>query len=162
RLGNPRLALIDLERALRLSRAAEDRAGESLTQFNLAHLKRGLGRMAEARTHIEASLELIELLRARVASMELRTTLVAAVRQRYEFYVALLMQMHGLHPASGNDALALQASERARARSLLDLLGEARTDIHKGVSPELLQQRRDLQHLLNAEAERLMRDVVRG
>ena len=162
RLGKPRLALIDLEKALRLSRVAEDRAGESLTQFNLAHLKRGLGRLAEARAHIEASLDLIELLRARVASTELRTTLVAAVRQRYEFYVALLMQMHGRHPASSNDALALQASERARARSLLDLLGEARADIHQGVSPELLDQRRDLQQQLNAEAERLMRKAGGG
>lgn len=162
RLGKRRLALMEFDRALRLSRAAEDRAGESLTQFNLAHLKRDIGRLAEARAHIESSLDLVELLRARVASTDLRTTLAAAVRQRYEFYVALLMQMHGRHPASGNDALALQASERARARGLLDLLGEARVDVHQGVSPELLEQRRELQQQLNVEAERLMRVAEGG
>src|SRR5262245_42970579 len=162
RLGKPRLALLDLEEALRLSRVAEDRASESLTQYNLARLKRNLGRLAEARTHIEASLDLIELLRARVASTDLRTTLVAAVRQRYESYIALLMQMHGRHPAGGYDALSLQASEMARARGLLDLLGESRADIHQGVNPKLLEQRRDLQQQLNAEAELLMREADGG
>ena len=162
RLGRWRLAHLYLEEALRFSRVVEDRVGESLAQYNLARLKRDLGRLAEARSHIEASLDLTELMRARVASADLRTTLAAAVRQRYEFYVALLMQMHVQRPKRGNDALALQASERARARGLLDLLGEARADIHQGVSPELLEQRRELQQSINAEAERLMREAGGG
>src|SRR5262249_7046728 len=60
-------------------------------------------------------------------------------------------------PSEGLDALALQACERARARGLLDLLGEARVDIRQGVDPALLERERTLQRLLAAEAERQTR-----
>lgn len=48
---------------------------------------------------------------------------------------------------------AFSASERARARSLLDLLNEARVDVRQGVDPVLLARERDLQATLNAKAE---------
>src|SRR5262249_39066944 len=52
-------------------------------------------------------------------------------------------------------ALALQAVERARARSLLELLTEARADIRQGIDPALLDRERELQNRLSAKAERL-------
>lgn len=67
----------------------------------------------------------------------------------YEFYVDLLMQLHKQQPSQGYDALALQASERARARSLLELLAEANADIRQGVEPKLLAQERNLQQQLD-------------
>ena len=49
---------------------------------------------------------------------------------------------------------AFQASERARARSLLATLTEARADIRQGVDPTILERERTLQQRLNAR-ERL-------
>jgi CHAT domain-containing protein len=52
------------------------------------------------------------------------------------------------------DAEALQASERGRARSLLEQLSEARIDIREGVDPALIEKERDLTRVLNAKAQR--------
>ncbi len=60
------------------------------------------------------------------------------------------MELHRQRPFDGHDAAALQASERARARSLLEILTEARADIRQGVDPALLDRERTLQQRLNA------------
>ncbi|HEY9600534.1 MAG TPA: CHAT domain-containing protein, partial [Allocoleopsis sp.] len=54
----------------------------------------------------------------------------------------------------GYDALALNASERSRARSLLELLTEAHANIHQGVDPKLVEQERTLQQQLDALEQR--------
>ena len=74
-------------------------------------------------------------MRARIAGAESRSSYFAAAQRNFEFYIDLLMQMHAEHPDQGLDAAALQASERARARSLLDMLVEAHADIHQGADP---------------------------
>jgi CHAT domain-containing protein/cytochrome c-type biogenesis protein CcmH/NrfG len=49
-----------------------------------------------------------------------------ASKQKYhEFYIDLLMQLHQQNPSKGYDVLALQASERSRARSLRALLNKS-------------------------------------
>jgi CHAT domain-containing protein len=67
------------------------------------------------------------------------------------------MRLHRFNRKEGYDALALQASERARARALLDSLAEARANIRQGVPPELLQRERTLQKKLDVAAERQAR-----
>ncbi len=83
-----------------------------------------------------------------------RASYFATVQNYYEFYVDLLMQLHKQQPSQGYDALALQASERARARSLLELLAEANADIRQGVEPKLLAQERNLQQQLDVLEKR--------
>ena len=50
------------------------------------------------------------------------------------------MQAHKSQPEKGFEALALQISEKSRARSLLDLLAFARVDIKQGLDPVLLKR----------------------
>jgi CHAT domain-containing protein len=64
------------------------------------------------------------------------------------------MQLHKQQPSANYDALALQASERRRARSLLEMLSESGTDIRQGVNPQLAERKRFLQEQLNAKAQR--------
>ena len=54
-------------------------------------------------------------------------------------------------------ARAFELSERARARSLLDLLSEAKVDLRQGVDPALLASEVQVQNLLDGKHERLMR-----
>jgi CHAT domain-containing protein/Tfp pilus assembly protein PilF len=145
-----------LREALRLNRDAADPSGESLTLYNFARVERGRGNLAEARARAEASLKLVESLRTKVASKDLRASYFASIHQRYEFYIDLLMSMHGAQPGAGFDALALEASERARARSLLETLSEVRGGIRRSVEPSLLERERQLQLSLNDKAERQM------
>jgi CHAT domain-containing protein/Flp pilus assembly protein TadD len=145
-----------LREALRLNRDAADPSGESLTLYNFARVERGRGNLAEARARAEASLKLVESLRTKVASKDLRASYFASIHQRYEFYIDLLMTMHRAQPGAGFDARALEASERARARSLLETLSEVRGGIHQSVEPSLLERERQLQLSLNDKAERQM------
>jgi hypothetical protein len=55
-------------------------------------------------------------------------------------------------PEVGFDAEALRASERARARSLLEMLAEARAEIRQGSDPQLVARERSLQQHLNVKA----------
>ena len=101
--------------------------------------------LVEARTRIEAALDIIESLRTKIASQELRASYFASAQQYFETYIDLLMQLHNRQPNGGHDGRALQASERARARSLLEMLTEAAAHIREGVDPDLLERERTVQ-----------------
>jgi CHAT domain-containing protein/Tfp pilus assembly protein PilF len=159
--GERQKALAFYDTALSLNRKAEDRFNESVTLYNIARLERDGGNLAEARSRLEDALRIFESLRIDVASHELRASYFASVRQRYDFYVDLLMRLHALQPSGGFDAEALQVSERARARSLLESLVEARAEIRQGVAPELLERERSLQQALSDKAQRKM-NVLSG
>ena len=150
KLGEKQKALEYYSQSLGLSRAVDDRVGEALTLYSIAAAKRDRANLTEALTDIEASLNIIESLRTKIASPELRASYFATVQDYYQFYIDLLMQLHKTNPKSGYDTKAFEASERSRARSLLELLQEANADIRQGVAPELLQRERSLQQQLDA------------
>jgi CHAT domain-containing protein/tetratricopeptide (TPR) repeat protein len=154
RSGKKQQASDQYKKALAFLRSAEDRIGETQTLHNLARTARDLGKLKEAYDYSSVLVKIIETLRTRVASQELRTSYFASVRQHYEIHIDILMQMHRKDPSAGFDYAALEASEKARSRSLLDLLNQASIDIRQGVEPALLQQEHDLQQLLNSKAER--------
>ncbi|MEG4581169.1 tetratricopeptide repeat protein [Microcoleus sp. MON1_C5] len=153
-LGNKEKALEYFNQSLPLSQATLDRSLEALTLYSIATIKRDSGNLNEALTEIEASLKIIESLRTKIASPELRTSYFATVQNYYQFYIDLLMQLHKTQPKSGYDTKAFEASERSRARSLLELLQEANADIRQSVAPELLQRERSVQQQLDALEKR--------
>jgi len=149
-LGEKQKALEYYSQSLPLSRATGDRSGEANNLSNIAYEKREQGNLTEALTNIEASIKIIESLRTKIASPELRTSYFATVQNYYQFYIDLLMQLHKTQPRYGYDTKALEASERSRARSLLELLFESNANIREGISPDLLQQEKRLQQQLDA------------
>ncbi|MEG4357354.1 CHAT domain-containing protein, partial [Microcoleus sp. Aus8_D1] len=153
-LGEKQKALLYFNQSLPLFRATGDLREEALTLYSMAYTKRNLGNLTEALTDIEASIKILENLRTKITSPELRTSYFATVQDYYEFYIDLLMQLYKTNPKSGYDTKALEASERSRARSLLELLKEANSNIREGVSPELLQQEQRLQQQLDAIEKR--------
>ncbi|MCS6804759.1 MAG: CHAT domain-containing protein [Acidobacteriota bacterium] len=154
-LGKTSKALDAYQQALALRRAIADRSGEASTLAGLARVERNRGNLGQARTQMETALSIVESQRRQLVSPELRMSFLASKENYYQFYVDLLMQLHRQQPSSGYDAQALQANERARARSLLEVLTEARADIRQGVDPTLLEHERALQQRLNAKSERL-------
>ncbi|MBD2101718.1 CHAT domain-containing tetratricopeptide repeat protein, partial [Leptolyngbya sp. FACHB-261] len=153
-LGDKQQALSYYNQALPLRRAVGDRSGEATTLNNIAYVKRDQGKLSEAKAQIEAAIGIVESLRTKVISQDLRASYFASVQNYYKLYVGLLMQLHKQQPAADYDALALYASERSRARSLLELLTEARADIRQGVDPQLLARERSLQQRLSTIEER--------
>nr|MBW4623461.1 CHAT domain-containing protein [Cyanosarcina radialis HA8281-LM2] len=160
-LGEKQKALSYYNLSLPLLRAVGNKSGEAATLGNLADLERSKGNLKAALTHMEASLKIIEDLRTKIVSPELRTSYFASVQDYYQFYIDLLMQLHKQQPNKGYDALALQANERARARTLIELLTESNADIRQGVSSQLLQQEQTLLQKLQALEKRRI-EVLSG
>ena len=92
-----------------------------------------LGDRTAAQAQIEKALAIIEELRSEVQIRGLRSSYLATVQPVYEFYIDLLMSLDQQYPGEGYSAKALEAAERARARSLLEMLVEAQIDIRSGV-----------------------------
>jgi CHAT domain-containing protein/Tfp pilus assembly protein PilF len=151
-LGELQKALDKFNEALSLRRVVGDRNGEAVTLLGIGRVEKKGGNLTQARRTIEQAIGIIESARTNIASQELRASYLASRQQFYESYIDVLMQMHKQAPAAAFDALALAVSERARARSLLELLKEARADIRQGVDGSLLERERSLQQRLNARA----------
>lgn len=152
-LGEEERALDYFNAALALARSVADGGAEAGSLYRLARVEHDRGNLATARVHIEAALGVVESLRARIGSQQLRTAYFASVHEYYEFYIALLMQLRNEQPAGDLDAAALQASEHARARGLLELLS-GRVEIQQEIDPLLLAREKALRQKLSADSER--------
>jgi CHAT domain-containing protein/tetratricopeptide (TPR) repeat protein len=153
----PRKAFEYYDKALPIWQAVGDRNGEVAALYGLARAELKLDDPVRARERTEAALTIINTLRTKVTSRDLRASYFASVQDIYKLHIDLLMQLHRRQPANGFDVVALKAYEEARARSLIDLLAESSADIRQGVDPAVLARERSLQKMLNAEAERQMR-----
>ena len=122
--------------------------------FGIAKVERKLGKLDTALTNIKTAISLIEETRTNKDSSAERLEFFASKQNYYEFYIDLLMELHQQNPSKGYDGQALNISERSKARSLLEILAEANTDIRKGVDPELVIQERNLQQQLDAVEHR--------
>ncbi|MCI0489043.1 MAG: tetratricopeptide repeat protein [Blastocatellia bacterium] len=151
REGEPDKAIDHHRKALAIRRAIKHPGGEAQSLLGLAEVERERGNIIEARALMESALGIIESLRGRVAAEDMRASYLATNRAFYDFHIDLLMAMHNLHPSKGHDAEALEASESARARALLDSLAEVRADLRQGVDQALLQEERALEQRLNAK-----------
>jgi CHAT domain-containing protein len=160
--GETAKALEYLKEAREISRAIGDRNGEASTLSHLAKLERNRGNLVEAHKLIEEAISAIESLRINLKNQQLRTSFLASVRKHYEFDVDVLMRLHKERPAEGFAAAALQANERGRARTLLELLREARAEIRQGVDPSLIERERELRRTIADRAERQTRLLSRN
>src|SRR6266511_86198 len=151
-LGEAQKALEMYNEALPIRRAVGDRNGEAATLLGIARAEQKRGNLTQARQTIEQAISIVESVRASIGSQELRASFFASRHDFYESYIEVLMQMHKQNPAASFDALALAVSERARARSLLELLTEARADIRQGVDSSLIERERSLRQRFAARA----------
>ncbi len=139
-LGEPKQAISYFQQSLEILRQVGDKAGEGLSLYNIAFFQRQQGNLLDAKTNIEAAIEIIENIRGQLISPDLRTSYFASVNDYYQFYIDLLMELDQLNPNSGYNILAFNASEKSRTRTLIELLTESGANIREGVAPELLAQ----------------------
>jgi CHAT domain-containing protein/tetratricopeptide (TPR) repeat protein len=151
-LGERQKALEKFNEALPISRAVGNRVIETAILSAIARVEEKLGNLAQARQSAERAIGIVESLRTNIASQELRASFFASQRELYESYIDILMQMHQQNPTASLNATALAVCERARARSLLELLAESRADIRQGVDSSLIARERSLRQRLTAKA----------
>jgi CHAT domain-containing protein/tetratricopeptide (TPR) repeat protein len=130
--------------------------------IRMARGERARGRLDAARTRIEAALAIIESERAKIQSADLRSSYLVGLYELYDLYIDILMELHRREPAAGHDAEALRVSERARARSLVELLADSGADVRRGLDPALATRLADLRELLDAKALAHVRALTGG
>ncbi len=111
---------------------------------NLSRSEQAQNHLTEASDYLTEAIELIESLRAKILRPDLRTSYLASQQEAYELAMDLRMQMHAAQPRAGHINAAFELSERARARSLLETITEARAGIRRDADPRLLAEESDL------------------
>lgn len=139
-------AIASANEAIDIFRTAGNQQGEAEAVFVRARSHESAGRLAEARRDLERSLQVIERLRGNIGTLESRALFLASYSDVSERYIRVLMRL-------GLDALALQASERARARTLGDYLSGASVKKERPDQRALLERQREIRALLSAKAE---------
>jgi len=160
-LGHDREAREWIASSLPGFRAAGDTTGEAGALADLTRIDRHEGNLTAAREHIEEALDLYETARSRIPSEEFRASFLAARFRNYELAIDVLMEMHRRNPTAGFDTAAFVTSERARARSLLDLLGGETRDLQADAGAERLERQQKAETALKAAAERQLALLAR-
>jgi CHAT domain-containing protein/tetratricopeptide (TPR) repeat protein len=156
-LGEYEKALDYLNQALVVWKSRSDPVNIAATIRELARAERGRGNLETALAQSATALNLMEGIRARAGGPEQRASYLAIVQDCFELRVEVLTQLHKLDPSKNYSAAALQTSESARARSLLDTLVEAGVDVRRGVAPDLLKRERTISEKLSSKASEQVR-----
>ncbi len=138
RLNQPALATKNYRQALEQWGRVKDAQGEALSLYGIARVEFNQNHLNEARDRIVEAITKIESLRTRMTSYQLRTSYYAAKQDFFELEIDIRMRLYQTTRSRTELESALFASERARARNLLDLLTESRADIRQNVDPQLL------------------------
>jgi CHAT domain-containing protein/tetratricopeptide (TPR) repeat protein len=159
--GRNEQALTQHRAALRAAEEAPDTNQQAISLTNMAHVLRKLGRLDESLSVIRRAVALTESDRLTRPGTGGRMGFTAYNRNRYELLTSVLWELQQRSPEAARLEEMLSVSERARARSFLDLLGESRIDLDPEADPELLaRERRLIQEADRVSAEAARRTVA--
>jgi len=149
RQQQPSNALALYRESLDIVQSLGDKQNESRALQGMARAQRDMGNLADALESITRGLSRLERVRTGVVSQGMRAAYLASQQDAYWLSMDIDMRV-------GDPGAALEASERARARSLLEMLTEAQIDIRRGVDAALLDREKRLAQAIDAKAARLM------
>ncbi len=138
------------EQAARLLTDSSDRPAFTSARFGIARVLHDQGLYRDAHLVLMEILRDAELLRRSAEAPDLRAAWLDSKSHYWELHADVLVHLHQADPGGGHALLAMNAAEKGRARSLLDLLEEAQVDVRRGVDPELLEKEASIQRELNA------------
>lgn len=146
----PKDALRTVEKCSQVFQARGDHLGAAVCQEGRARALGMQGKLQEALAASRQALEAFEEARTTLQRSDLRASFFSGAQSTYDAHVALLLDL-------GEDRLAFEAAERARARAFRDRLQEAGAGIRGDAPEELLRRERSLQQRLNYLDSKLRR-----
>ena len=161
KLGEFEKALANYQEGLRYYETTNSRRNQAIILKHISAALRDLGRLDEARVNIEKSIAMVEYLRDHAGSPELRASFISSLFEFYEFYVDLMMRLHAVNPRAGNDLAALVFNEKIKARSLIELLNQARVNLRNESNDALVERERDLDQRITTHLDELAK-LLRG
>ncbi|MFW6206744.1 MAG: tetratricopeptide repeat protein, partial [Gemmatimonadota bacterium] len=150
-LGQPEQGLELLERAVAINSRLGNQTRLAENHYWVARIERQREHRTAAMEALDRALAVANAVRPLVGGERLRSFFTARTRPYHELRIALLMDPQRSKTESAYVVEALRESERARARSLLEILGEANIEPLSGVSDELLAERAEIQNRLHAQ-----------
>ena len=142
--------------ALKTTRQTKDFLILSETLFNLSKLELVENSSDEALNSIKESITITDNLYSDVANTTLKSSYFSTVFERYELFIQLLMKKHKQSPNENYAIEALQATERSRARVMLENLSLSEADFTKDADAETVRREKEIRVLLNAKADKLI------
>jgi tetratricopeptide (TPR) repeat protein len=138
--------------ALRLARSGGMREEAWRAEAGIGACHESAGRLAEALASYRRAIADIEAIRSGLVADELRSLYLSGRLEVYEAALRVLWRQ-GAGPERAASAFA--CAEGARARGLLDLLEEARADLHAGIEQGIARQEGEILARLNEAGRRL-------
>lgn len=139
--------------ALKTFTRLSDQINQAAVYYALGRLELKAGNHAAAEKHLLLSIQVTETIRRLSNSRDLTAAFSATIYERYEKYIECLMRQREAQPARGLVVQAFEISERARARSLAELLRATQTGLGPGLDPELAEQEKTLRQSLRVRED---------
>ncbi len=143
KIGKPYDAIKKYLASLEILRDVEDNRNEEKTLSNIGYLFESDGDLHEALQFYKQSIKINENIRTLSILEEFKTSIAEQAVDAYQKAILLYIRLD-------NHSEAFNLSERARARTFLDQLGNYRLNIRKDASKNLIKQEQDLRSDLNA------------
>ncbi len=141
--------------ALEVSRRTFDAVETSENLYDLAQLSKRDGKIEQALDESAESLQITESLYKDVGNQNLRKSYLANSYDRYELHIDLLLKLHQQFPEKGFEKKALQTSEKARSRLMLENLLFADRDLTLDADPQTVAEENELANLISKTKEKL-------
>jgi CHAT domain-containing protein/Tfp pilus assembly protein PilF len=141
--GEYKKALEYFVQALSMQQALIDRRGEATTLTNMGFVYEKQGSLVKAADHYQRAINVQEKVRTDARLEEFKIKLA---EQSVDVYARAVL----VNVRLGRSAQAFDLSERARARTFLDQMGNARIDVLKDANEELIQKEQALRSELSA------------
>jgi CHAT domain-containing protein/Tfp pilus assembly protein PilF len=162
-LGDKQKALDYFNQTLPILHAVGDRSGEAATLVNLGAVYQSLGEHTKALGSYERAILKLESVRAAATIEEIKLGLSGQLATVYQKVILLLLSM-------GRHTEAFELTERARARTFLDQVGNVHTRQTTSSDPHLVQEERALAtelarlrlQLLQSPANREIRTAIQN
>lgn len=117
----------------------------------------GLGQCLESQQKFNLAIEsyknsikIIENIRSQISFDAYKSGFVRNKFQVYECLINLLYALHLKNPNSGYDQEIFYTVERAKARAFLDIVSEARAEIHENLDPSLRNREREISNFISS------------
>jgi tetratricopeptide (TPR) repeat protein len=162
-IGDSHLNLRENTAAITAYQQALDIGRKIQVQSIIGKAEAGLARASQqdrpeqALLHFRRAIEAIENIRGRQTTSEEKTGFFENKTEVYQQTVLLLTALHRRDPSKRYDAEAFHLAERARARSLLDSLGETAAHLEQSLDRNLLDRQQEIQRRLSQIEEQLLK-----
>jgi CHAT domain-containing protein len=148
-----------LQAAINLNRINADRHALGDVLYSLARLENDNEQLIFADNYIKEAIKIYEFLRAKIISKNLRTAFVTTnLRKFYELQIEILLKLNRLNAERKFAAEALEAAEKSRARTLLEIISETGADLNRETDYALIERQRSMLDEIGFRDEKLWRE----